>query len=64
MSSAQCEGFAGVKLDAQADFPVDSEREGYSKIVICDDALHYLSEKSRGLVDPLVDFSASCAICR
>ena len=32
--SVQCEGFAGVKQDAQVDCPVDSDLGDYWKIVI------------------------------
>ena len=62
--SSNCEGFAVVKQDAQADYPVDSDHDSFTKTVIGDDALPYLSKRSRGIVYPLVGFSVSCAICR
>ena len=62
MFSKQCEGFAGVKQDAQAAYPVGSDNGGFSRTVIGDDALLYLSKRSECVVDPLFDFCVSCAI--
>ena len=63
VSSVQCEGFADVKQDTQADCPVNNDLGGFPKIMIGDDTLPYLSEISGDLVDTLVDFSVSCAVC-